>query len=257
VHSLHPRDVSAGQHAAYVDHFVRLSGTEDSVEAAAADALLRHEGDGERARDGLQINIVQQLQEHPGAEFIADGSARKLKHAQMAELAVDGDGTQIVDAGFADFFGGARADIDVHVFDFARVRKSFVGAMQMNGNSGDNAVDPFPGRGADFHGLRGVERVEYGRQAGLREALEAQVSVGSNIADDETGFVDRSNDEAARRAAADGDDHVPEIVDHGMQRRELRANFFREFVFIARNGRRLDKVLQITGEIAGNPARLG
>ena len=37
-------------------------------------------------------------------------------------------------------------------------------SMQMNGNSGDDAVDPFPAAAADLHGLRGIELVENRRQ---------------------------------------------------------------------------------------------
>ena len=126
-------------------------------------------------------------------------------------------------------------------------------AVQVNGDSGDDAINPFAARGANFHGLRGIERVENRRKvSSLRQALQAQVAVVGDSADDEARLVNRRDDQATRRAAADGDDHVAEIVHDGMERRELRANFFGELLFIAGDGGRLDKFLQIAREVAWN-----
>ena len=137
------------------------------------------------------------------------------------------------------------APISTYMFSMSRAWRILIRAVQVDGNSGDDAVNPFAAGGANFHGLRGIELVEDRRQAGLRQALQAQVTVVGDSADDEAGLVDRRDDQAMRRAAADGDDHVAEIVHDGMKRRELRANFFRELIFVAGNGGRFDEFLQV------------
>src|SRR5271155_5544032 len=115
--------------------------------------------------------------------------------------------------------------------------------MEVDGNSGDDAVNPFPAGDSDAHRLRGIEFVENRRQAGLRQALQAQVTVVRDSADDESRLVDWSDDQTMRRAATDGDDHVAEVVHDGMKCRDLRADFFAEVVFVAGDRRRLNEFL--------------
>ncbi len=148
-------------------------------------------------------------------------------------MAIDGDGAEDVHAGFAGFGGGTCTDIHVHVFDVAGAWRRFVRAMEVDRNSGDDAVNPFAACGADFHGLGGIERVENRRQARLRQPLESQVAIVCDSADYEARLVYGRDDQAMRRAAADGDDHIAEVVHDRMERRELRANLFRELLLVA------------------------
>ena len=94
----------------------------------------------------------------------------------------------------------------------------------MDGQARDDAVDPFSIGRANFHGLRGIQFIENRRQSALRKALQAQIAVRRDFADDESGFVNRRDDQAMRRAAADGDDHVAEIIGRRMKLGGFRAN---------------------------------
>src|ERR1017187_2587262 len=105
----------------------------------------------------------------------------------------------------------------------------------MYGKPGEDAVNPFSVDRTDLHRLRGIEFVKNRRQPGLRQALQAQVAVVGDSADDETGLVDRSYDQAPGRAAADSDDDVAEVVRNWVEGGDFRANFFREHIFVAGN----------------------
>ena len=113
----------------------------------------------------------------------------------------------------------------------AGLRRIGSAGLQMHGKARDNAVNPFAGGRFDSHWLRGIHFIENRRQAALRQSLHAQVAVRRDVADDEAGLVDRGYDQAMRRAAADRDDHVAEIVCYRVQGLQVRANFIRELGF--------------------------
>ena len=88
------------------------------------------------------------------------------------------------------------------------------------------------------------------------QALHAQIAVGRNFADDEAGLVNWSDDEAMRRAAADRDDYVAEIVRYRVQNFQARANLVRELIFVARDGWRVDEFPKLIREPAVRTDRL-
>src|SRR5580658_113059 len=114
----------------------------------------------------------------------------------------------------------------------------------MHGKARDHAVYPLAGGGFDSHRLRGIHFIEDRRQAALWQALHAQVTVGRDFADDEAGLVNRGDDEAMRRATADGNDYVAKIVCYGLQAFQARANLIRQLIFVAGDGGRSDKFVQ-------------
>ena len=111
--------------------------------------------------------------------------------------------------------------------------------LQVDRQTRDHAVDPFSVGGSDFYRLRGVEFVENGRQTELGQALYAQIAVGGNFADDETRFIDGSDDEAVRGAAAHRNDHVSHVVGDWMKIDETLAYYFAYFGLVARDARRI------------------
>ena len=82
------------------------------------------------------------------------------------------------------------------------------------------------------------------------QALDAQVTVGGDFADDEAGLVNGGDDEAMRRAAADGDDDVAEIVCCRVQSFQACADFFCELIFVAGDGGGVDELFEFVGERA-------
>src|ERR1700690_2098025 len=111
----------------------------------------------------------------------------------------------------------------------------------MHGKAGDDAVNPLAPGGSDSDGLRGVELVEDGRQAGLRKALNPEVTLVGDFADDEAGLVDGSDNQAMRRAAADGYDNVAEVVGFRIEHRDFRTDFRSESALVTRKGGRFDE----------------
>src|SRR5271156_2044598 len=126
----------------------------------------------------------------------------------------------------------------------------------MYGKARNYTINPFAGGRLDSHGLRGVHFIEDREQAVLWKSLHAQVTVGRDFADNEAGLVEWCDDQAMRCAAANGDDHVAEIVRLGVQSLQFCANFIAELIFVARNGGRIDKFLKLIGEPAVRTGRL-
>ena len=73
----------------------------------------------------------------------------------------------------------------------------------------------------------------------MRKALHAQVAVGGNFADDETRFIDRSDDQAIRGATAHRDEHVSHVVGDRTESGETLAYYFAYFGLVARDARRI------------------
>ena len=216
--SLHARDDSTGQQPADVNHFVRLhvrsrircrprAPVRCWTTKATVSVPLIFVGSTWRNR----------VDQRDGTKAIADRSAGVLWLVQFIILAIDDDGAEKVDACAANFGGGGCADVHVEVFDVARLRSDWIGRVADARKVRRRRRRSICRRGFDAHGLRGIEFVEDRGQAILRQALDAEVTVGGDFADDEAGLVDGSDDEAMRRAAADGDGDVAEIVGCGVQ----------------------------------------
>src|SRR5277367_1563803 len=221
---LHLRNRSAGEQAADVNQFVGLRLRENALQAARAGALLHDEGYGEGAFELCGFDAAQQYDKRGGSETIADGSSGHSFGGQVHQAAIDYYGVENVHARLAHFDCGSCADIYVEIFEVRRFRWISSARLQMYGKARDNTVYPFAGGGFDSHRLRGVHFVEDRRQAALWQALHAQVAVRRYFADDEAGLVNRSDDEAMRRATADGGDHVAKIVRHRVQIFQAGAN---------------------------------
>ena len=79
----------------------------------------------------------------------------------------------------------------------------------------------------------------------MRKTLHSQVAVVGNATDDESGLVDGRDDQAVRRAGANGDDDVAKIVGLRAERGNFGANFFGELIFVAGNSGRSYKSIQV------------
>ena len=115
--------------------------------------------------------------------------------AELDEIAIDGDRAKNIHARLARFRSGTCANIHVHIFDVVRFRWFRAASFQMDGKSGDNAINPFPVRRADLHRLRGVQIVENGRQTRAGKSLQAQVAVVGDSADDKSRLVSRRDNQ--------------------------------------------------------------
>ena len=151
----------------------------------------------------------------------------------MHQAAANYDGIENIDACFANLGRGSCADIHVDIFEVAGFRRIGAAGLQMHGEARDDAVYPLAAGRFDAHRLCGIHFVEDWRQAALWQALYAQVAVRCDFADDEAGLINRGHDQAMRRATADGDDNVAEIVRRGLQAFQARANLIRQLIFVA------------------------
>src|SRR5271156_2195995 len=245
---LHLRNRSAGEQAADVNQFVGLRLRENALQAARAGALLHDEGYGEGAFELCGFDAAQQFDKRGGSETIADGSSGHSFGGQVHQAAIDYYGVENVHARLAHFDCGSCADIYVEIFEVRRFRRIGSAGLQMHREARDNAVYPLAGGGFDSHRLRGVHFVEDRRQAALWQALHAQIAIGRDFTDDEARLVYRSDDEAMRRAASDGDDHVAQIVRHRVELFQARANLICQLTLVPGDGGRVDKVFQLVLE---------
>ncbi len=115
----------------------------------------------------------------------------------------------------------------------------------MDGETGNDTIDPFACCRLDLHRLRRIQFVKNRRQTTLRKALHPQVAVVSDSANHESRLVDGCDDKTVWRTGSDCYDYVAEVVCFGVKTRNLRTNCFSELVFIAGNTGNLHEFIQV------------
>src|SRR3984957_7583146 len=170
----------------------------------------------------------------------------------MNQLAVDCDWAQQVDPRFPHFRGGSGSDVEVKVLKIPRFWRVGMRALQVDRQTGHNAIDPLSAGRSDFHRLRRIEFIENRGQAELREALNAQVAIRGDLADHEARLVNRRNNQPMRGAAAHGNDHVPHVVSDRMEGGEALAYHFANFTLISGDSRRINESRQFVGNDASD-----
>ena len=89
--------------------------------------------------------------------------------------------------------------------------------LQMHRKPCHHAINPFSARRSHFHRLRGIQFVENRRQNRLWQPLHAQVAVFGDSTNHESRLVYRRDDQPVRRAAANRNHNVAQIVCHRMK----------------------------------------
>src|SRR5690348_9771 len=217
-------DWAARRQAANVNQLIGAGHFDDAFEAACAGPLLGDEGNSESAVQFRGIEATEEFDKCGIAKAIADSRRCLQATGHLIERAVYNHGTEQVGAGAANFRGGTRANIHIHVVDVGEIRRMETPGLKMDGEAGGDAGDPFARGSLYFDGLRGVEFVEQRKRAALREALELNVAIVGDATDDEAGLVHGRDDETMGRAAADRHYDVAEVVGLGREGCQALAN---------------------------------
>jgi len=224
---------------------------EDAGEAAGAGPLLDYEGEGHGAMDWRGLQGFGELEEHGGTVAVAYCGAGPGGLADGVELALGGDGAEDVHAGGADFGSGLRAYVDVEVVEVVGIGDIGAAGFEVDGETGGDGGKQVAVAGFDDHGLRVLELVVVRRQAGLRQALDAEVAVGVDPADDVAGFIDGRGDEAVRRAGAEGDGDVAHGVLLRMEAGEVVLDLRGHGGLVATDADGVGELLQVVAEGVG------
>ena len=119
----------------------------------------------------------------------------------------------------------------------------------MDAESSENSGNLLSRTRHDPNRLRKVQRVKYRVGRGLRQPLDAQKTLRSNIADQVSWLIDRRNQQAMWRAVSKADPEIAEIVGLGRKVAKLTANLLHERLFVTRDSRELRKTRHEKGHL--------
>ena len=162
---------------------------EQAIQTAAARPLLCHKRNRRCALRSAVLHTFEQLQKRCATKTVACGWPGFPTLSNWEPLPLQRDGIEEVNTRGAHFVSGSGADVHVHFVGVIHLQRIHARGLKMNAEPGEDSGDSLSGTGHDPNGLRKMQRVKYGIGSGLRQPLDAQKTVGSDLADDVSRFV--------------------------------------------------------------------